>query len=95
MNGEVYILTIVKEIEAEIPEVITFAFGNNKTAFDAYCIYVDYARCEAENYESAHEEEISSDTYGHYRINDASGANAITVELQLKSVIGEYEDMAF
>lgn len=91
--NEVYILTIVKEIEDAHPEVRVEAYGNMETALNAYSVAVDYAREEAFDYEFPHEDsEIATETYRFFRIKDLHSIDAITITVESKEIIGEEPD---
>lgn len=92
--NEVYILTIVKEIEHDHPEIQTSVHSNMESALRAYDIAVDEARGESlEHYGMPHEDnEIATDSYRYFRIEDMLGVEVITIEVQTKEIIGGDSD---
>ena len=88
--NEVYIVTVIKEMQDEYPEAQHSAYLHIDDALRAYSALVDEARAESEDYELVNElDEICTETYRYYRIEDLYRADAITITVEAVEVIGD------
>lgn len=90
---EVYILTVVKEIEEERPEVSVWVYGSMTAALNAYKSSVDEARADSEEYERPCENrEIATENRRYFRIEDLQYKNSISISVEPREIIGEEPD---